>query len=451
MSVVSAPSWPDCFDKTLDDGEDTSMLDWDLDTEWHESEYRDSIPLETRLDNLAFFPSVVLPPPLPPPSPPRPSSPSQIWHPRLPIDIVDLVADQLQTALTAADARDEGAQLSLVSRDWRDAGQRLVFRKVEASSLGAYSLLVRGTGASFRRLAAFIQVLHLDPLVHQPSERDFHDLLDACTQLREMRVHSVPSTLARCLDVLPQTCGGQHLRELSLVCAPSKEDVDDVKLQVLCELEHLETLALVLPLEYSSVLPSEFSEQQGLSLKSLRLQLVGDDRDTLDASCASICSLVDPATLTSLVFFAETLPPSLLSWLRRAKSLVRMHLAVSAPLVTVLESLIPTSRSLSAVRHLKLQQLRPSALPLRERLLQEPSLASFLCNLPPALDTCAVDLHLATRDQRGAGATWPSFLAARANIGLRRFSYGRIGGKGRHAWTRVGEGERARWEEEKTE
>ncbi|GAA5824173.1 hypothetical protein JCM3770_001189 [Rhodotorula araucariae] len=423
--------WPACFDRACEgsyepdladrlaligsgraDEDPASTLDWDID-----------------IENL----------------PPRPSAPSDVWQPHLPVDVVNLIVDHLQTGMSPADARAEGARLSLVSRDWRDAGQRLVFRKVEQTSIGAYSPLARGTGQRFPRLSMFVQVVYLDPLVHQPSENNYHELLDACSQLQELRVHSVSSTVARCVACLPRTCGGQHLTSLSLVFAPSNEDVECLKLHFLHGLEHLETLALVLPLAYLRVLPNEFSKQQRLRLKNLRVSFTGDDVDALDAACTSIFSLVDGQALISLLFFAATMSPALLAWLRRAKSLVRLHLSVTARLVGLLDSFIATSRALSATRHLKLQQLRPAAVPSASRLVQEPLHTIFLSNLPPVLETCTVDVHIAQRAQHSAGSAWPSFLAARGKIGLKRFSFGRVDGNGMHQWTRMDDGEKAHW------
>ncbi|GAA5906768.1 hypothetical protein JCM6882_003296 [Rhodosporidiobolus microsporus] len=106
---------------------------------------------ELTLDDIPFDPSASTPIELPtfspflgarpstPPSPPLSPTSELIYRPAVPIDVINHVVDLLETSLSAAKAKQEGKRLSLVSRDFRDAGQRLVFRRYSIDGLSLYS------------------------------------------------------------------------------------------------------------------------------------------------------------------------------------------------------------------------------------------------------------------------------------------------------------------------
>ncbi|GAA5866598.1 hypothetical protein JCM8547_005471 [Rhodosporidiobolus lusitaniae] len=185
------------------------------------------------LEDLPFRPED---PPLPQSalldSPPS----ARLFRPAIPSDVINVSVDHVESSLSPLAAIEEGRRLSLVSRDFRSAGQRLVFRQVELTSLDAYSAFLRTLVEGDYRLMGFVRKLKVTHLVaHDPSTSDdIKRFFESLTQVR------------------------QRLEILTLFYVPSYnlDDFDERDLSRLVSIPRLNSLCVVWPMQLRRVFHS---------------------------------------------------------------------------------------------------------------------------------------------------------------------------------------------------
>ncbi|GAA5977750.1 hypothetical protein JCM11641_001397 [Rhodosporidiobolus odoratus] len=133
-------------------------------------------------------------------------------------DVINLIVNDLEASLTQAQAHQEGQRLSLVSRDLRDAGPRLVFRSVTLKSLDIYAAPMRRLMQREYRLASFIRQLKVTHLAEEDptSHTEIRQFLSSLTQVNKLHLETKRRIMSRMGDLLHKIPIGQKLEEISL-------------------------------------------------------------------------------------------------------------------------------------------------------------------------------------------------------------------------------------------
>jgi hypothetical protein len=219
-----------------------------------------------------------------------------VYRPAIPVDIINTIVDEVEASPTADQSRLEGKRLSLVLRDWRDAGQRLVFRTLRLKSVNPYSSLVRALVKQDCRLASFVRILKIKQHSDQvaTSSTTVKGLVDSLTQLKKLRLEAVPKTMSRLLDLFKTNLAGRRLEELTLAYVPSRDlfDFSSKDLLKLRWFRNLASLCLILPPLFPYLLPASFAPSDRVSLRSMRLHLPRTESGTHTEAIRAVTSFL---------------------------------------------------------------------------------------------------------------------------------------------------------------
>ncbi|GAA6036053.1 hypothetical protein JCM8097_006589 [Rhodosporidiobolus ruineniae] len=359
----------------------------------------------------------------PSPNSSRSPSPRLVFRPRIPIDIINTIVEHLESPLSVREAREEGKRLSLVSRDFRDAGQRLVFRAVTLKSLDVYSPLLRTLATRNFRLSGFVRYLNVFHLAQSDPSRtaEVGQFFDALSQVRSLVVTALPQHVSRVLALLETTRLRLRLEILTVVYRTSFDlldfdDADFTKLQGFSRLKHF---SLHFPLELSIALCPVFPDAARLRIPTFTLHLLGTVSPSVDAALATFTSLLDRNTLAHLTLSSPTTTRDFQSWISTSVQLHYLHLTFSSSLSLLLPLLNPTFHRLSRLRTLRLAQADQSHFSSRP----DTDLLPLLTSLPPSLEFLAFDIvpqvHVAGPMFAGPTPVIRGFLADRLDADLR--------------------------------
>jgi hypothetical protein len=360
----------------------------------------------------------------------------------MPLDVVNLIVDHVETDLSLLQARNEGKRLSLVAQDWRDAGQRLVFRSIQLDSLDVYSPLIRLLAKRDFRLAGFVRILKVKHLVQQDpsSSAAVRDFLDALSQLQKLRLEALTKQMSGLLSLFSANRAGRHLNELTLSYVPSAElfDCDHRDLTRLARFQVLDSLCLTLPEPLAPLLPSTFPSFARISLRTFRLHLPGTATECLAQTLISLTSLLTVETLEVFVLFAPSSTLHLQRWLSNATELRTLQLVLSASDIEInylLSLVAPSLSRLSSLQFFHLKRQPPAASSFSAWTAVGAGSTSWgrpdslvlhnsLSSLPSSLELLALDVDAASRNgflQRHPqpSETWCQFMEARLQEPLR--------------------------------
>ncbi|GAA5884612.1 hypothetical protein JCM6882_005321 [Rhodosporidiobolus microsporus] len=348
--------------------------------------------------------------------------------PQLPLDVIHLIADQVDDAIpwylydreTLAVQLDErqtvGRAMCLVCRDWREIGMGLVWGTVSLDLPDDATLL--GHLIVWPRLPPFVREIrvfcrHADFMVAAVS---LGVLLSVCETVTDVRFETEGRPLLRQSDVRAQL--PSHLPALRRVRidpegALSSTHIESIMSAILA-LPHLDRLYLALrPIDHSPP-PSLPSAPTPKPLERLQLGIFAPCPRSEQAWAERILLSFDPTSLhTFFLFIREPTSAPLLSFFRRATKLVTLRFLPSrAGVISLYSRLGTVFPCLRTLQYLEIDDVTGSTI-----LGREEHLLTVLSHLPRHLK--AVSLF---GDHRNVPHLFSPFLRSRLDSPLDQFA-----------------------------